>query len=76
MTVRKNVGGTDRLIRGVLGGGFLIISLVALVFDRHTIAVAAGLTGVGLCFNAVTQFCGINAILGLDTCSLEHDEQH
>jgi len=65
----KNVGGRDRLVRGVLGVTLLAVALGAFVTNRQTIGLVSGLAGLGLSFNAATQFCGLNALLGIDTCS-------
>ncbi len=65
----KNVGGRDRLVRGVLGITLLAVAFAAFVTNRQTAALVAGLAGLGLSVNAATQFCGLNALLGIDTCS-------
>ncbi|WP_135807106.1 YgaP family membrane protein [Halorussus marinus] len=69
MPLRKNVGGTDRLARGVAGAALAGLAVVASVTGRGPLAVVAALAGGGLLFNAATQFCGVNALFGIDTCS-------
>jgi hypothetical protein len=63
----QNVGGTDRLVRGVLGVSLVAVAVGAAVSARRGLAIVAGLAATGLLFNAVTGFCGCNALLGLDT---------
>lgn len=65
----RNVGGIDRYARAVLAVVFLGIGAFALVLSRPGLGVAALIASVGLGFNALTGFCGINAMLGVDTCS-------
>jgi len=67
----RNVGGLDRKLRGV-GGTVLVIGgagAYATGLGSAPIAAVLALTGVGLLFNAVTGFCLLNALLGVDTCS-------
>jgi hypothetical protein len=63
----QNVGGTDRLLRVVLAVVLSVVAVRALVSGRRTVGTAAALGAVGAGFNAVTCFCGLNALLGLDT---------
>jgi hypothetical protein len=65
----QNVGGIDRYARAVLAAVFLGIGVVALVFSRPVLGLGAFLASAGLGFNAVSGFCGINAMLGVDTCA-------
>ncbi|ADJ13907.1 hypothetical protein HacjB3_02570 [Halalkalicoccus jeotgali B3] len=67
MNYPKNVGGTDRIIRGVLGIWLVVVALAALLAGQRTKAAIAGLAGIGLLQNAWTQFCGCNALFGIDT---------
>lgn len=71
MALRKNVGGVDRLARGVAGVVLVLVALGASLTDRSPVALVAAVAGAGLLFNAATQFCGVNALLGIDTCSRE-----
>jgi len=66
MSVR-NVGGRDRIVRGVLAVVLGTVAVAALSAGRDTLAVVAGAGALGAGFNAVTCFCGVNAVLGLDT---------
>jgi len=69
MGFERNVGGLDRLARGVLAVVFLGIGALALAGGRQLVGTGALLAGAGFGFNAVTGFCGMNAVLGVDTCS-------
>ena len=67
----KNVGGLDRVGRAILGIGLLVVALRSLTSGRRSAALVAAVGAAGLLFNATTQFCGLNAALGIDTCSRE-----
>jgi len=69
MALQKNVGGTDRLVRGVGGAALGVLAVAAYATGRGPAALVAALAGAALLFNAATQFCGVNAALGIDTCS-------
>ncbi|MFC7134975.1 MULTISPECIES: YgaP family membrane protein [Salinibaculum] len=69
---RKNVGGYDRLARILLGVALVVVGTAAFPSDV-TLAALAFVGAAGLFFNAATQFCGINAVLGVDTCSRDAD---
>ncbi|USZ68386.1 DUF2892 domain-containing protein [Halorussus salilacus] len=69
MTLEPNVGGRDRAARAVLGGALAVAAVGAFVQGYATVAIAAALAGSALLFNAATRFCGVNALLGIDTCS-------
>jgi hypothetical protein len=71
MELQKNVGGLDRMARGVLGTLLVAAAVVAVVWGRPGVGILALVAGGGLLFNAATQFCGANALLGVDTCSRE-----
>jgi len=71
MEFRKNVGGLDRIARVVVGAALVTAAAVAVFAERPGLAAVAALAGAGLLFNAATQFCGVNALLGIDTCSRE-----
>jgi hypothetical protein len=71
MALQQNVGGLDRKARAVVGIALVALAVGAFVTARRAVGVAAALAGAGLLFNAATQFCGVNALLGIDTCSRE-----
>ncbi|PSQ28788.1 DUF2892 domain-containing protein [Halobacteriales archaeon QS_9_68_17] len=64
---RRNVGGRDRKARGVLGVLLGLVAVLALGFNRQSQAAVVGVAATGLLFNAVVGFCGLNAMLGIDT---------
>lgn len=65
--MRTNVGGIDRVLRGVLGIWLVVVAFAALHVGRRTTAAIAGIAGVGLLQNARTGFCGGNWLFGIDT---------
>ncbi|QLG26917.1 DUF2892 domain-containing protein [Halorarum halophilum] len=67
----RNVGGLDRVVRGVLGSWLLVVAVAALLDGERTKAVTAALAGGGLLVNYLTCFCGGNALFGLDTTTTE-----
>ena len=67
MNLSQNVGGLDRIVRGVLGIWLAVVAAAAYLDDRRTTAAVAGIAGAGLLQNAVTGFCGCHAVLGIDT---------
>jgi hypothetical protein len=71
----RNVGGYDRLARAALGLLLLGIAVLAAVSGRQLLAVFGMIASTGMLFNAATQFCGINAVLGLDTCSYNPESE-
>lgn len=68
----QNVGGLDRKLRGVGAFAFVVVGLALFATGYGTYGAVAALTGAGLLFNAVTGFCVMNAVLGIDTCSREN----
>lgn len=70
----KNVGGTDRLVRGVLGATLLLAGLAAWTSDYRVVGALVLAVGLGLLVNAVTQFCTVNALLGVNTCERRDGE--
>lgn len=69
MHTKRNVGGLDRVIRGLLGVLFVAVAVDAAIDDRPRVAAATGLVGIGFLLNVVTGFCAANGALGIDTCS-------
>lgn len=72
MELKRNVGGPDRIARGVLGIWLVPVAFGALLAGKRLTAAIAALASAGLLFNAATQFCGCNAVLEIDTTT---DEQ-
>jgi hypothetical protein len=71
---QRNVGGYDRIARVLLGVVLFGIAVYAATAGRQLLAVFGTVASAGLLFNAATQFCGVNAVLGLDTCEWDPDE--
>ena len=71
--MERNVGGIDRIVRGVLGIWLLAVAFAALRARRRTTAAVAGIAGLGLLQNAATRFCGGNWLLGIDTTGAVDD---
>jgi hypothetical protein len=63
----KNVGGRDRLARALLAVVLTVVAVGALRTGRRGLGLFAGVAALGLGFNAVTCFCGLNRVLGIDT---------
>ncbi|WP_339105287.1 DUF2892 domain-containing protein [Haloterrigena salinisoli] len=64
----KNVGGSDRLLRVVLGAILLLIGYRNRDRTAGTLAFVAGSDVVA---TAVIQRCPVNAVFGIDTCSAD-----
>ncbi|MXR51728.1 DUF2892 domain-containing protein [Halovenus sp. WSH3] len=67
MPTERNVGGTDRIVRAVLAAVCTVLAVSALRAGRRSLGTVAALAAVGLGFNTVTCFCGLNKALGIDT---------
>ena len=75
---KKNVGGTERIARGVVGPSLIALGVAALSgllslaagTAGIAIAVLAILAGARMTVTAVTQRCYMNAIIGRDTCTI------
>ncbi|WP_293032048.1 DUF2892 domain-containing protein [Natronococcus sp.] len=65
--MERNVGGLDRIVRGVLGIWLLVVAAAAYRDDARERAAIAGIAGLGLLQNAMTCFCGGNYLFGIDT---------
>lgn len=72
--LEKNVGGIDRIARAILAAVALSVGLWGLTAGQNAVAAVSLLAGAGFGFNAVTQFCVANALLGVDTCSWDGAE--
>jgi len=60
--------GRDRIARGVLGTGLLVVALGPFVTGRGSVGVIATAVAITLLYDAVTGFCGVNPLFGIDTC--------
>ncbi|ATW86852.1 Protein of unknown function (DUF2892) [Halohasta litchfieldiae] len=67
MIPEQNVGGTDRLLRAAFAVVFTVLAVTAIRKRNYYLLLSAGLGAIGLGFNAVTCFCGLNEALGIDT---------
>lgn len=67
MSLENNVGGRDRLVRALLAVALTVVAIQALRTGRRTLGLIAGVGALGAGFNATTCFCGVNAVLGIDT---------
>jgi len=67
MRTEKNVGGRDRLVRALFAAILTAVAIGALRGGKRTTGVLAAAGALGFGFNAVTCFCGLNAVLGIDT---------
>lgn len=65
--MQRNVGGFDRIARGVLSIWLLVVAAVAYRNGKREHAAIAGIAGLGLSFNVLFGFCGGNYLLGVDT---------
>ncbi|WP_137283790.1 YgaP family membrane protein [Halorussus salinisoli] len=74
MEYQQNVGGIDRIVRGVLGIWLVAVAISAYLDDQRVTAATAAIAGAGLLRNAQSQHCGGNALLGIDTTSGESTE--
>ncbi len=63
----QNVGGRDRVARALLAAVLTLGTVQLLRSGRRRLGLLAVLGAVGLGFNAVTCFCGVNETLGIDT---------
>ncbi|PSP86191.1 DUF2892 domain-containing protein [Halobacteriales archaeon QS_1_68_17] len=69
--IEKNVGGLDRQFRFAAGCFLVAVGLAALSgawAAGSTVAALSLAAGAGLLFNAATQRCLANWLLGVDTC--------
>jgi len=65
--MESNVGGRDRIARAVLAVVLSVIAVRALARESRSRGLLLGVAALGLGFNAVTCFCGVNRTLGIDT---------
>lgn len=67
--VERNVGGRERFVRAVLAVALAALAIARFRGGDRTTGLLAGVAAVGFGINAVTCFCGLNALLGVDTTS-------
>jgi hypothetical protein len=73
--MERNVGGLDRIVRGILGIALLGVAAATYRKGSRQRAALAALAGIGMLQNATTCFCGGNYLLGIDTTSDSADEE-
>lgn len=66
-----NVGGQDRLARGVLAVGLSVVAVLTLRSGRRKTGLLALIGALGFGVNATTGYCGMNDALGIDTTTDE-----
>ena len=69
--MKANVGGVERIIRGLAGAGLLIFGLVG-GLEAMMGYIAMGV-GVVLLFTAISGFCPPYAIFGINTCGTKKE---
>lgn len=67
--VERNVGGIDRGIRAALAVLLGLVGLWSVLSGMWLYGALAFAGAAGFTFNVVTGFCGVNAMLGINTCS-------
>ena len=73
LNIQQNVGGFDRIIRGVLGIWLVVVAVAALLDNRRVTAITTAIAGAVLLQNAVSGFCGCNALFGINTTATESE---
>ncbi|GAB7090329.1 hypothetical protein JCM18237_06000 [Halorubrum luteum] len=69
-----NVGATDRRVRtavGALAGAASLGTLAGLIPASSVAALVLGIVAIAMLGTAVTGVCGLYAVLGVDTCSID-----
>ncbi|ELZ27628.1 hypothetical protein C475_06900 [Halosimplex carlsbadense 2-9-1] len=67
--MESNVGGRDRFARGIVAVLLTLVAVKALASGKRSRGLLLGVAALGLGFNTVTCFCGVNQALGIDTTS-------
>ncbi len=64
---KTNEGVIDRIIRLILGIGLIVVSLSLQGIAKIILI----LIGIVLLITAITGFCGLYALFGINTCSIK-----
>ncbi len=64
---KQNEGSVDRIIRAILGIGLIIGGF----FLSGVLKIILIIIGIVLLITAITGFCGLYALLGINTCSIK-----
>jgi hypothetical protein len=67
----RNVGGVDRIARAVLAVAAFAVGAWGLTAGPLAVGLVGVVAGAIFTFNVVTQYCITNALLGVNTCSLD-----
>ena len=65
--MEPNIGGRERIVRTALAVVFAIIAIRSLSGGNRTRGLMAGTVAAGLALSAITCFCTVNRVLGIDT---------
>jgi hypothetical protein len=74
--MEPNVGATDRQVRtalGALAGASSLAVLAGVLSLPGVVAPVLGIAALVLLGTAATGTCGLYALLGVDTCSMQSD---
>lgn len=72
--MRKNVGGRDRIARAIVALALFAASLAGMRRRRYLLAGTCWTASGMALFNVVSGYCGVNALLGVDTCACEVED--
>jgi len=67
--MQKNVGGMDRILRLVVGGVLVVITLVGIL--GGVLKWILLIVGAILLVTGAVQVCPLNALFGLNTCKVK-----
>jgi len=68
---KANEGPVDRIVRALIG---IALIVVALLFLSTTLKIVAIVVGAVLVFTAISGFCGLYVLLGINTCPIKREE--
>lgn len=68
MKLTKNVGESDRTIRGVIGIGLMAVALLGL---QGGLQILVGTIGIVVLITGIVGYCGIYSLLGIHTCPVQ-----
>jgi hypothetical protein len=69
--MKTNVGSVDRAIRII--AAIVLVSLFATGVVTGKLGLALAILGVGLGITGLLKFCGIYALLGINTCCSDRE---
>jgi len=68
--MEKNVGSKDRTIRIIAGIILLGIGIVL----QGVLGLICAIVGIGFLFTAITRFCSLYKLFGINTCSIASEK--